>query len=334
MKAIQWFLVLCICCCSCNKMLLGDDPKNTPRENFESLWKTLDEKYSFFAYKNVDWNKVYRKYSPYIDNSMTDEELFNVFFEMLSELKDSHVNLRAPFNITSYEQQFANSPSNFDEDIVAENYLGSNYYLTGTIKHQFLKSGTVGYIRYPSFEDDVEGSIDFVINRFKDTKGIILDVRNNGGGNVNNVFALGSRFADKKRPVYISYVKNGPGHEDFSGPNQVYLSPSGTTYKHKVCILTNRKSYSATSFLVLAMRNFPNVTIVGDTTGGGLGAPTGAELPNGWSYRFSCSRTFTLQGENFESGIPPDVHTNTRYADFIKGKDTIIEEAIKIISNP
>src|SRR6266542_5851881 len=109
MKIIHCFIVICICLCSCGKTFLGSDPANTPRENFESLWKTLDEKYSFFAYKNVDWNKVYNKYSPRIDNSMSDAKLFNVFFEMLSELKDSHVNLVAPFNITRYEQQVANS---------------------------------------------------------------------------------------------------------------------------------------------------------------------------------------------------------------------------------
>jgi C-terminal processing protease CtpA/Prc len=79
------------------------------------------------------------------------------------------------------------------------------------------------------------------------------------------------------------------------------------------------------------MRNFPNVTIVGDSTGGGLGAPTGAELPNGWGYRFSASRTLSPDGQNYEDGIPPNVVVNLNNADVQKGFDTIIEKAIAII---
>ena len=35
---------------SCQKAFLGDDMKSTPRDNFQELWKTLDQKYSFFNY--------------------------------------------------------------------------------------------------------------------------------------------------------------------------------------------------------------------------------------------------------------------------------------------
>jgi Periplasmic protease len=317
---------------SCQETFLGRDPSGTPRENFESLWKTLDEKYSFFDYKKIDWNEVYNRYSPRIYNSMDDIQLFNVLFEMLSELRDSHVNLVAPFNVSRYELEFTRSPLNYDERIVNSYYLKNDYYITGPFKHQLLMEGTVGYVRYASFEDEVTpGAIDFVTSRFKNTKGIIFDVRSNGGGSISNMFTIASRFADTRREVYVSYLKNGPGHEDFTGPNDVFIEPSGVNFNQRVCILTNRGSYSATSFFVLAMRNFPNITIVGDTTGGGLGAPTGAELPNGWGYRFSCSKTLSTDGQNYEDGIPPDVEVNMTSTDIQKNKDNIIEKAISII---
>ena len=139
-----WFILIGFCFFSCQETFLGKDPADTPRNNFESLWKTIDEKYSFFAYKGIDWNLVYNKYSPKIDNSMSDIKLFNVFFDMLSELKDSHVNLFAPFNISRYEKQFIGSPVNYNDRIVYDNYLRSDYYITGPLKHQFLNSGSVG----------------------------------------------------------------------------------------------------------------------------------------------------------------------------------------------
>jgi C-terminal processing protease CtpA/Prc len=315
-------------------VFIGDDIKSTPHENFEYLWKTLDEKYSFFEYKNIDWNEVYVRYKSKIKDDMSEDQLFDVFFQMLAELKDAHVNLTSPFNITRYDEVFAKGPENYNNRLISDNYLLNNYGITGPFKHQAIAYGTIGYIRFESFSDDVSSSdINYVINKYKDLKGIIFDVRNNGGGYVENVFTLCRAFADQKRHVYTSYIKTGPGHEDFSGPHEVYLGPSGTIYSKPVCVLTNRSCYSATSFFVLAMKSFPNVTVVGDTTGGGLGAPTGAELPNGWSFRFSCTRTLSPQGINYENGIPPDVVKYLRTTDVSRGLDSIIEAAIRVINS-
>lgn len=327
-------IALSIVIFSCQKVFLGKDPENTPRSNFESLWNTIDKKYSFFDYKHIDWDSIYNVYSPQVNNSLDNLKLFNIFFKMLSDLRDAHVNLVAPFNISRYESIFTESPVNYDETLVSIHYLRSDYFITGPFKHQFIENGTIGYIRYASFANYFSASdVDFMINRFKDTKGIIIDVRNNGGGYISDLETLCSRFCDRRQVIYISIVKNGPKHNDFSTPEKVYISPSSFTYSKPVCVLTNRGSYSATSFFVLAMRNFPNVTIVGDSTGGGLGAPTGAELPNGWYYRFSSTQTLSPIGENFENGVPPDILVDMKSTDLQRGIDTIIETAIeKILS--
>jgi hypothetical protein len=318
---------------SCTKVFLGDDIKSTPRENFNYLWNTLDRKYSFFEYKNVDWNQVYQEYYPLVTDETSDTELFNILFSMLSELKDAHINLTSSFNVSRYDAVFRKAPENYDSRLVSQYYLRSDYTQTGPLLHQTVASGEIGYVRYSSFESSVsKGNIDYVINKYRNLKGLIVDVRNNGGGVVSNVFVLCNALADQRRHVYTSYVKNGSGHEDFSAPNKVYAQPdSKTPYSKPVCILTNRNSYSATSFFVLAMKAFPNITVVGDTTGGGLGAPTGGELPNGWSYRFSCSRTLCPDGINYENGIPPDSVKYMGSSDATKGLDTIIETAISII---
>lgn len=323
-------IALLLVCTSCTKVFIGDDIKSTPQKNFDYLWNTLDQKYSFFEYKNIDWDEVYVRYKSKISDNMSDDKLFEIFFQMLAELKDAHVNLTAPFNMTRYEEVFTKGPENFNNRLIFDNYLLDNYGITGPFKHQSIRNGTVGYIRYESFSDDMSSSdIDYVINKYKNLNGIIFDVRNNGGGYVSNVFTLCQAFADQKRHVYTSYIKTGPEHEDFSEPHHVYLGPaSSNIFTKPICILTNRSCFSATSFFVLAMKAFPNVTIVGDTTGGGLGAPTGAELPNGWSFRFSCTRTLSPDGINYENGIPPDVVKYLRTSDVNRGVDSIIEAAI------
>ena len=37
-----------------------------------------------------------------------------------------------------------------------------------------------------------------------------------------------------------------------------------------------------------------------------MGLPNGGQLPNGWTYRFSITRTIAVDGGNYENGVPPD----------------------------
>lgn len=321
---------------SCEKVLMEKEVADDPVTNFESMWQTVDTKYSLFDYKGIDWDQVYSEYRPKISDGMNRYELFFVLGDMLNELKDGHVNLIAPFDISRYDFE-SDAPENFNFRLLQDHYIGWDYLITGPLINTILVRDNVkiGYIYYGSFSSTVQNAdIDFVVGNFLKTKGIILDMRNNGGGDVNNIYRIGSRFADKKRLIYKSILKNGPGHEDFTDTADVYMEPvSPHTYANKVILLTNRGCFSATSFFTLAMKAFPNVIQVGDTTGGGLGSPAGFELPNGWGYRFSVSRTFSPEGINYDNGVPPDVTQWMNPQHQLAGIDDIMEKAIEIIIN-
>ena len=77
------------------------------------------------------------------------------------------------------------------------------------------------------------------------------------------------------------------------------------------------------------MRCFPNVTLVGDKTGGGSGLPFSSELPNGWGVRFSASPHLDAQKQHIEFGIDPDKKVDMSKEDENNDLDTIIEEARK-----
>ncbi len=76
-----------------------------------------------------------------------------------------------------------------------------------------------------------------------------------------------------------------------------------------------------------------NFTLIGDTTGGGLGAPNGGQLPNGWTYRFSVSQTIASDGGNYENGVPPDIQIDLDPNEALNGIDTILERAITFIKS-
>ena len=305
---------------------------NTPRGNFETLWKIMDEHYCFFDYKGIDWNKIHSDYSEKIEDDMTDGALFSVLNEMLQELKDGHVNLYTPFDIGRYWKWFEDYPANFNESLI-NNYLNSDYAIAGGIRYKVLED-SIGYLYYGDFSSEIgEANLDYIIARMTPCKGMIIDVRNNGGGLLSNVDILVSRFLNEKTLVGYIQHKTGKGHNDFSEPVERYIEPSNRLhYQKPVIVLTNRSCFSATNDFVNAMRYCPNVRILGDRTGGGSGLPFSSELPNGWSVRFSACPMLDANKQQIEFGIDPDIHVNLLPEDAKKGKDTLIETAKKLLS--
>ena len=309
---------------SCVKI---DNYSNDPRGNFEALWKILDEHYCFFEYKGINWDSIHTEYSRRISDSMKDESLFMLLNQMLRELKDGHVNLITPFDVGRYWKWFEDYPRNFDPTLI-ENYLGSHYSISGGIRYKILDDN-IGYLYYGDFSSALgEGNIDYIIDKFSICNGIIIDVRDNGGGLLTNAENLAARFVNEKTLVGYIQHKTGKGHNDFSSPLPRYNVPSTRLrYQKPVVVLTNRSCFSATNDFVNSMRYCPNVTILGDETGGGSGLPFNSEIPNGWLVRFSACPMFDAAMQQTEIGIAPNIHVDLSEQDIKKGKDTLIEAA-------
>lgn len=329
-KIIQLaFISIGIFISSCEKMIFEKDlASSDPFENFDYLWKECDEKYSFFNLKGIDWNIVKANYSPKLYQGMSDDSLFNVMGNMLNELRDDHTNLISHFNVSAYKVGLT-AQDNFDWRVITDHYITKNYYISGPFSHNFLADGTIGYVRFPAFTGTVDANnLDFILSKYKDTKGLIVDLRENGGGALPDVYSILGRFVEAKTLIYYSRIKTGPGHDEFSKAQPAYVEPyEGVRYNKKVVFLVDRGTYSAGSFLSLATKALDNITLIGDTTGGGLGLPNGGQLPNGWRYRFSITQTLTLdQKPDYENGVPPDIKVSFDWNDLTK--DEILDRAI------
>lgn len=327
MKGISWLLLMLLLA-GCEDVLFEAEKADDPVTNFDHLWETANERYAFFQLKGIDWDEYYRVNRPLVNSSMSDTELFDVLAGMLNALRDGHVNLISPFNISRFDIDFL-GPDNFEWRIVKEHYLGDDFLITGPFSHDFLADGEVGYIRYHSFQSAITNfDMAFVINRYRNTRGLIIDIRENGGGSINNVYRLLNRFHREPVLLFSSQIKNGPGHEDFTEAENIYTTPQEPFYERPIVVLTDRQSYSAASLFTLGARSIPNMTVMGDTTGGGLGLPNGGQLPNGWTYRFSITRTLDPQGNDYENGIPPDVLSIMTDEERVNGVDRVIEDAL------
>lgn len=309
-RILQQGFCLIFCLGLLSSCIREEEFVNNPQGNFEQLWKIIDEQYCFLDYKQIDWDEIHTRYQKLITPNMGSEGLFEVLSEMLYELQDGHVNLASAHNVSYYDAWYQDYPRNFRADLLEDSYLGrasTDYRTAAGLKYKILEDN-IGYIRYESFADPVgNGNLDEVLSYLSVCNGLIIDVRDNGGGNATNSARIASRFTNEKILTgYISH-KTGIGHNDFSKPYAIYLEPAnGVRWQKKVVVLTNRRSFSATNDFVNHMRCLPNVTTIGDKTGGGSGMPFTSELPNGWSVRFSASPHFDAEMNHIEFGIEPE----------------------------
>ena len=327
MKKFLVYLVSLVVLVSCVDQAEQD---NTPSGNFEALWQIMDEHYCFFDYKQhaygLDWNEVYNKYKVRVSDKMKEDQLFEVLCDMLSELRDGHVNLVYSSDYGRYWAWQEDYPKNFS-DSLERRYLGTDYKIASGLRYRVLDDN-IGYIRYESFQNPIgEGNLDDVLSYLALCRGLIIDIRNNGGGELTNAELLAARFVHEKTLVGYMQHKTGTGHNDFSDMEPQYLEPSRNLRWHKpVCVLTNRSVYSAANTFAVMMHTLPNVTLIGDHTGGGSGMPMSNSLPNGWSVRYSACPMYDQNRQQTEFGIDPEIQVGIGSS---TTEDEIIETARK-----
>lgn len=329
---------------SCEAIFFEEDPENTPEENFEIFWKDFDMYYAQFKIRNIDWDSIYTVYRPQINSTTSDRELYNKLSEIIRFINDIHVTLYTPFGTVSYSNIYFEYPSSKAVNLKNYTIFDPTQKYLNIIEYRDVRDYNIGYIYLETFDQTGKGTeatddrylvIDDVIKEFKNKEGIIIDIRDNGGGSSLNAELVACRFADKKRLFYRYYLKNGPGKDDFSYWYNRYIEPKGELqYLKPVVVLTSRETASSAEIFTLAMQVLSHVTIIGDTTSGGIGNPIPRELPNGWTYRLSTKVGATAESYIIEGkGIPPDIPVLTTVEDSINGIDRILEKGIDYIQD-
>ena len=321
---------------SCEKILFEEQPSNDPIGNFESLWKTFDEKYAVFEQRNVNWKNLYDQYRPQINAKSTDEELFEVATSLLAHLDDGHVSLMAegrPF--WSGHKEFRER----EKDLLFNYYVVQNNYIDGPVtninnQYRYGKiDGEIGYMHIANLSGDKPKFIDDFIQNTKNTIGIIIDLRHNNGGDFTNGEVIASRFADKKNIAFSATPKNGPGPDDYGKTVDYFIEADGPIqYSKKVVVITNGYTISAGENLALYFRVLPNVTIIGENTAGAMGERIEKEMPNGWIYSITGQIMRAADGISYEGlGIPPNVFIENTLEDLEMGVDNVLELAIETL---
>jgi carboxyl-terminal processing protease len=320
-------------------------PSSPPEEIFDTVWDTFDQRYALFEVKSIDWRALYDVYRPRVTPETSDEELFNVLTDMMSHLYDNHVMLTAkPLGrdfsagyLGGYfeEMGLTGAMEFLRARPLPERYFRDKPRAAGEERFQYGWVGDgIGYLHFGGFEDEAgsAAAVDEILAELAGARALIVDVRNNSGGDDRVGKLIADRFADQKRLYMVTRDRIGPGHGDFAEPKYWHVDPAKRTFTGSVILLTSRLSISGAENFALAMRVLPHVTVVGDTTSGCFADMVWFDLPNGWRYSLSRNLFVDYSGRCWEGiGVPPDVVVRGEHRD--GDSDGAFETALELLQD-
>jgi hypothetical protein len=297
---------------------------------FDKVWHDFDAHYAFFEYGSIDWAAIGDRYRARVTSGMGDAALARVIGDMVGELRDHHADLTTPFGV--YGAPPIPYAHHFAPAVVQAHYFAAPLRATPSGRIQFtrLLDGT-GYVYIGSFQGQGWGNeISDALAGLAGVPALIVDIRDNTGGDEAIGQQVASRFYDMPRIYRQSRYRDGPGHGDFGPITTMTASPSGERFRGPVALITNRWNGSAAEDFTLMMRVLPTVATVGDTTLGLGSNPLPASLSNGWTYRIPQSMQSTPDGFVYQwRGLPPAIAVQWSDADVAAGVDSYLDAALR-----
>jgi len=330
MKKITFVLLLLTSLYSCNDEIVI---KDTPINVYNVFWKTLNERYVYLNEKSVDCDSVYNTYSSRVTLMKNSEELSVVFQEIINLFKDKHLGIVK--NSGVYLGYYPLDTIGFFYPLYSGKYgfelfprFSGNNGLSIVYQHETKK---YIYIQYNSFiaKTDLQFFQD-QLKKLSFSDGIIIDIRNNGGGFSNYALELASMFFSGERIAFYERPKNNIGKNDYKDPVTVkYYGGNIIPSTVPIVILTSSNTYSAANLFTYLMHDLPNCVTIGEKTGGGGSSIKSVYLPNGWILFYPNTKNISAKGENMELGLEPDI--KIKYTSF---NDTIqFVKAIDILDS-
>ena len=194
-----------------------------------------------------------------------------------------------------------------------------------TVKYE-LQDGDIGYIKVSEFDAVTPEQFENALQKAKNdnTKGIIVDLRSNPGGNLKAVVQMCEDILPKGLIVYT---------EDKNGNRIEYSSDGANELKLPLVVLVNEYSASASEIFAGAVKDYEIGTLVGKNTYGKGIVQSVIPLEDGSAIKITTSKYYTPKGNNIHKiGIKPDVEVEFDSEKYVNDKiDTQLEEGKRVL---
>ena len=350
-------------------------------EVFDAFWNGMNNNYVFWSIDTTNWDYMYKTYRPLFEkldiNKTSDVQKSVGYFRAMTDgLIDSHynINFSAPVSDSSVSPAYDRK---LKDGIIRPRYVfyqyDANYYLdsdyvygmdsinasgcdtteaiAGTINGNVLYLGFNQFdlkTAYGSADNGVKTVLQFFLNYLHNPpaalKGIIIDVRGNGGGNISDLNFLVGNLIDSKLTIGYTRYKSGNGRLDYTpwAPAIVTPQPGAKAITVPVVVLTDIWTTSMAELTAMAVHALPNGNghTVGEKTWGATGPLTDNEILNGgqftaanFLFAYTSSSVFKyIDGNIYEGkGFPPDYNVPFNLNAFQTSGDTQLEKALSLM---
>lgn len=175
-----------------------------------------------------------------------------------------------------------------------------------SVEHEVLDDN-IGYLQIKQFSGDSSEKVKEALFdlKSKNINGLIIDVRNNPGGYLDEVVEISDYFLDEaKNIVHVDYE---------SQKDRSYISENLDLFEGNTVILVNEGSASASEILTGALKDNDEGTVIGTTTYGKGTVQTVIELANGGAMKVTIAEYMTANRNHINGvGIEPDIEVLTQ----------------------
>jgi hypothetical protein len=326
-----------------------------PLAVFDQFWTDYAENYPFFQAKGIDWNAVRAQYRPRVKPDLSDDALFDLLASMIKPLGDAHTAIGIPDGRlfmgvrpgTTFPDEVLEAKLRPYIEQTALKGVKFTSYAHDRIGYAELP-GRIGYLRVIAFLG-YSGIADYnaelnTLNQTLDKilkpnlRGLIIDLRINGGGSDQLALDLASRFTHKPFFAYFKRARNDAQDASaFTPPQPLFVQPAKglPTYTGPIVMLTGGSQLSAGETFTQAMMNrTPRPIRVGENTQGVFSDTLQRKLPNGWKYILPNEEFRTLDWKSYDgAGIPPDIRTPVfTPAELAAHRDSAFTEGLRLLT--
>lgn len=236
----------------------------------------------------------------------------------------------------------------------------------GLLEHKIFDDN-IAYVALNSFDDPkISPLFEKLLDSLKKAKGVIIDLRNNGGGQdgiafnilkhfIQDSVLIGSSSMIRMHNPYLTaigrYVNitDTAGNESkkeawllyhgfavFEKPGifQSKIDPGIVRINTPVVILTGINTESAAEDFLIAADNQKHIKRIGESTSGSSGQPYRFDLPGGGSARICVKKDTYPDGREFVGyGIQPHIQVSPTVTDYLENKDHVLETALRYLKN-
>lgn len=295
---------------------------------FDQVWEAFDREYPMFGLRpEVDWPAARDAWRPSALAAESAFEFAAICAAMLRPLRDLHVGVEvAGTQVPVFERE---RRANANPAATAR-LLGVGLQAAGPAVKWAVTPDGLGYLAIGAWSQDaIPRQVDEGLERMRETRGLIVDVRLNGGGNEMLARQVAGRFVANESVYGFNQYRNGPAHTNFTERIARTVAPRGPwRYERPVVLLIGPRVMSSSESFVAMMTGATNVTTMGEPSAGSSGNPRRLELAVGVVVNLPRWIDYQPDGTPLdERGVTPQIRFSAGPEAFAGERDDLLAAA-------